>query len=243
MIPPLTEFQQIIHNLLIVYAESVLGRTSKTARDYTESMERYLPKEARFRFGIEFPETAYDVLDVNELQKVHDIIEENSEWKEYDRISHGSTFRSGLKCLIAMKQDEEFLRSHDMADTLFNPNVYKNVITDEKARLKEGKVYESHATRYERNPKMRMICINHYGCKCYVCGFDFSKHYGEHGYGFIEVHHRTPLSELKMEYITSPIEGLVPLCSNCHSMIHRTEVCMTVEELKEMWEKYNKKIR
>lgn len=237
----LNAYQKFVQNLLIEYATTVYvvkggGNASpKTAKDYCESMERYLPKEAKNRFGIDFPQTAYDVLDVNRLQQIHDIIDENPEWKEYDRISHGSTFRGGLKCLIALKNDIEFLKRKGAEQTMFNPVFYRSIYDGYTEDLREGKSYESHSIKYERNPRLRAMCINHYGCKCYVCGFDFKKHYGELGNNFIEVHHLTPLSELKEEHVTSPVDGMVPLCSNCHSMVHRTNPPIEVGKLKELY--------
>jgi 5-methylcytosine-specific restriction protein A len=35
------------------------------------------------------------------------------------------------------------------------------------------------------------------------------------------------------DYIINPILDLVPLCANCHSMIHRHDPPFTVEELSE----------
>ncbi|MGG0519652.1 HNH endonuclease [Priestia aryabhattai] len=66
---------------------------------------------------------------------------------------------------------------------------------------------------------------------CEVCGFDFVKMYGSLGEGFIEGHHKIPLSHLKVK-TESKVEDITLLCSNCHSMIHRKKDCLTVEELK-----------
>ena len=76
--------------------------------------------------------------------------------------------------------------------------------------------------------------MKYYGCKCSVCGFDFEKEYGELGRGFIEVHHIVPLSTIRDEYVVDPIRDLRPLCSNCHSMVHRREPVVSVEDLKNM---------
>lgn len=237
----LTDYQKLFHDLFIEYATQVYtvkggGHASKkTAKDYSESMERYLPKEARTQFGIDFPQTAYDILDINRLQQIHDLIEENPEWKDYDKVSHASTFRSGLKCLIALKSDMAFLNSKGISQTLLNPAFYSEVNKNFAEDLLEGKAFESHSVRYERNPHLRAMCINQYGCKCYVCGFDFKEHYGALGENFIEVHHLTPLSELKEEHVGSPINGMVPLCSNCHSMVHRTNPPVEIEELRKIY--------
>lgn len=85
----------------------------------------------------------------------------------------------------------------------------------------EGEIREMHLTTHERNPRLRELCINHYGAICQVCGFDFEKAYGAIGRNFIEVHHKWPISATEGEHEVDPINDLVPLCSNCHSMIHR----------------------
>jgi len=54
--------------------------------------------------------------------------------------------------------------------------------------------------------------------RCECCDFDFVEFYGEIGHGFIECHHKIPLS--KGERITE-IEDLALVCSNCHRMLHR----------------------
>ena len=48
----------------------------------------------------------------------------------------------------------------------------------------------------------------------------FNELYKGLGEDYIEVHHVVPVSKLGEGYRINPIEELVPLCSNCHSMIH-----------------------
>lgn len=90
-------------------------------------------------------------------------------------------------------------------------------------KLKEmsegGKIHTEYERRY-RNSALRRACIAEYGWVCQVCGFDFSKAYGELGEDFIEVHHLEPISTFEEEHQVDPLTQLVPLCSNCHSMIH-----------------------
>lgn len=86
---------------------------------------------------------------------------------------------------------------------------------------------------YERNGKARTECLDYFGYKCYVCGFDFEKVYGEIGKSFIHVHHKIPLGEIKSEYVLNPITDLIPVCPNCHAMIHRTEPALSVKALKQ----------
>lgn len=82
----------------------------------------------------------------------------------------------------------------------------------------------------------RLPCIAYHGALCKCCGFDFEKKYGEHGKGFIHVHHLRPLRTLGEDYRIDPVNELVPLCPNCHAMIHRGNEAkpLSVEELRAM---------
>ncbi|SJZ36281.1 HNH endonuclease [Pantoea eucalypti] len=97
----------------------------------------------------------------------------------------------------------------------------------------EGAKKQVTVNSYERDPKARQACIDHHGTSCGCCGFDFEKVYGEHGKGFIHVHHKTPLHEVGEEYEVNPITDLVPLCPNCHAMVHRGSKVLSVEKLQE----------
>lgn len=74
---------------------------------------------------------------------------------------------------------------------------------------------------YERNKDAREKCIKIHGYKCKACGFDFEKKYGDHGKGFIHVHHIIPLNMIGKRYKVNPEHDLIPLCPNCHAMVHR----------------------
>ena len=88
--------------------------------------------------------------------------------------------------------------------------------------------------RYERNPINRKLCLMLKGYKCSVCGFDFEQFYGAIGKNYIEVHHLIPVSSMGENYQVDPSQDLAPLCSNCHSMIHKKYPPYSVEELMEM---------
>ncbi len=101
----------------------------------------------------------------------------------------------------------------------------------EPEKLFEGAKAITYVNAYERNPKARKLCIDHYGTDCRVCGFDFEATYGDLGRGFIHVHHLIPLSEIGEEYIVNPIEDLRPVCPNCHAMLHRKKQVLSISEL------------
>ena len=67
---------------------------------------------------------------------------------------------------------------------------------------------------------------------CQVCDMDFKSKYGEVGEGFMHVHHKRPLAMLKANYTVNPLKDLVPVCPNCHAMLHRREPPFDVEQLR-----------
>jgi 5-methylcytosine-specific restriction protein A len=66
---------------------------------------------------------------------------------------------------------------------------------------------------------------------CEVCDFDFAARYGQRGDGFIECHHKLPLSSISPGATTRLVD-LALVCSNCHSMLHRGRPWPSVEELR-----------
>lgn len=105
---------------------------------------------------------------------------------------------------------------------------------EEETELYEGAYTTIKVNAYERNKVAREKCIEHYGAKCNICRFDFKKHYGSIGDGFIHVHHIIPLHKIDKEYKVDPIKDLIPVCPNCHAMLHVGESGVTVKELKEI---------
>ena len=114
----------------------------------------------------------------------------------------------------------------------------------------EGVEHQYNLTKKERNPELRQKCIEFYKQKwsghirCLCCGFDFGKAYENIGEGYIEIHHVNPHHTFEGKHMVDPLTDLIPLCSNCHSMIHRVKgagKCMTLKELKSLYKgkKYN----
>ena len=99
-------------------------------------------------------------------------------------------------------------------------------------KYSEGAKFSVTINAYERNPKARAACIAHHGHVCTVCGFDFSRVFGSLGEGFIHVHHVIPIGRIGKEYKIDPVADLMPVCPNCHAMIHRTEPPLIVEQLR-----------
>jgi 5-methylcytosine-specific restriction protein A len=108
----------------------------------------------------------------------------------------------------------------------------EEISTEDFSKYPEGAKRTITVNAYERNPQARKKCVEHYGTICSVCSFDFQKKYGKLGEGFIHVHHEVPISEIGVNYEIDPIKDLKPVCPNCHSMLHRGEQTLTINELK-----------
>lgn len=98
----------------------------------------------------------------------------------------------------------------------------------------EGIPQQVLVNKYERSVAAREECMAYYGCICQTCNLDFSKQYGDRGKGFIHVHHIVPLSAIGRGYDVNPIQDLIPVCPNCHAMLHRSEPPISIAELRKI---------
>lgn len=116
------------------------------------------------------------------------------------------------------------------SDNEINDHIPEEIVTPE--RYFEGASKGISVNSYERNREARKKCIEYHGYICAVCSFDFKKFYGEIGTDYIHVHHIVSLHAIKEAYEVNPVKDLIPVCPNCHAMIHRTQPVLTVEQLK-----------
>lgn len=113
------------------------------------------------------------------------------------------------------------------------PIVYEETAASEIQKGEfEGRKIVTPSTRHERSRNNRLACLAANGYRCKVCGINFEEKYGAIGAGFMEVHHKNPVSTMEQEQYVNPVKDLVPLCPNCHAMVHRKDPPFTVDELK-----------
>lgn len=115
----------------------------------------------------------------------------------------------------------------------------KTVYPDEvdiEIEYSEGKTKKVLVNSYERNPVARKKCIEHFGLNCQVCNFNFEEKFGDLGKDFIHVHHKIDISTIGNEYSVNPLTDLIPVCPNCHSMLHKRKPAYSISELKAMIE-------
>lgn len=110
-----------------------------------------------------------------------------------------------------------------------------NIFPDELPQqgvFTEGAATQVMVNRYERDRKARRAALAWHGHLCKVCGIDMMKVYGEIAKGFIHIHHLVPLSDIKENYSLDPKKDLIPVCPNCHAMLHQRNPPFSLEELR-----------
>ena len=166
--------------------------------------------------------------------------------KDSDKLSLSNLRQYGLKTapqsVVKLSGKKQLLAGYlndymDCSDELF-----PEIIDAEKEDVWEGASVPVRVNRYERSAYAREKCIEVHGYSCAVCGMDFSKTYGSLGAGFIHVHHIVPLNEIGENYKVNPATDLVPVCPNCHAMLHRSYKGrhLSVEELRGLITEYTR---
>ena len=97
--------------------------------------------------------------------------------------------------------------------------------------IEEGAESQVSTKSRQRSAKLRQLKIeqlksqNRGRLLCVVCGFDFGRAYGSRGRDYIEIHHLFPVHLMDVEgssvAVSKALASVVPLCSNCHRMVHR----------------------
>ena len=103
-------------------------------------------------------------------------------------------------------------------------------LPDAPARREDSGVYQGvenrqmvreHLTR-ERNRLLAESRKIRDKYRCQICRMSFEEVYGELGAEFAEAHHIIPLSRLRGK-VTTAIDDLITVCSNCHRMLHKMD--------------------
>ena len=163
-----------------------------------------------------------DIDDVDLLNRILVSIE-----SRYAYVTRDDKKSEGLKYYIGYLKSRESVK----CSTQHNKYGIKDVVEG----YEEGSLLDCHGSKYERNQKARKECLEYYGYTCRVCGFNFEKQYGSIGRNFIEVHHRIEISSYSGDkHKVDHIKDLIPVCSNCHSMLHRTCPALSIEELQSL---------
>ena len=96
----------------------------------------------------------------------------------------------------------------------------------------EGSVTKKLVSVRERSPRNRILALQIHGYECGTCELKPLDTYGEALGGILEVHHIEPLSSQGQPRAYNPELDLIPLCPNCHRMIHQINPPYTPSQLR-----------
>lgn len=237
------------HQQLVNYLMGKFEGDMQEVNVFVETAEEVLPFTLNEYFGTSYG-SIYDIQDENEIESLRKKIKAHTVLKNIDK-------REEPRYTEVLKWYRLFVKSlQKESSPILVPGEnlpYPTTVADNTAPLTphndadyapdtEGLEHQYNLTKKERNPELRRKCIEYYKnlwsgrIHCICCGFDFGKAYGDIGEGYIEIHHVNPHHTFEGVHMVDPTNDLIPLCSNCHSMIHRVEgqgECMTPEKLKE----------
>lgn len=103
---------------------------------------------------------------------------------------------------------------------------------DEEGAI-EGNSHMYLQTKIERSGANRERCIAIFGAKCQICNVILSDRYGDLADGFIHVHHIESIARGGPRWI-DPSKDLIPVCPNCHSMLHQQNPPLSPDDLREL---------
>lgn len=223
----LTEEQKLIHTEFRKYLRIEEAQKGNMLNTLINAAENNLPALIKQHIRSDFECIYNDIYSIEELLMISAKIKSD---EDILAEPYGYISSKAIEAYIRF-----YAQKHNIdLDAISNPDVSSIPQPDEEEEEKqrlEGRMTEAKVLRRQRNRQARQQCLEASGYKCYVCGFDFEKTYGEIGKGFLEVHHKRPISTYDEEH-EIPQSELVALCSNCHSMVHRRKEAIDVEELK-----------
>jgi len=165
----------------------------------------------------------------------------NKEWTPFNELasSEQESFEEWIRPFPKRRKNLE----EACFITIFGKGKFYPEEIEDDASIHEGVKSRITVNKYERSSIARNKCIEFHGYLCKICKFDFEKVYGEIGKKFIHVHHITPLHTINKSYKIDHENDLIPVCPNCHAMLHRKkrngEYPKDDKELKQMINKEN----
>lgn len=149
-----------------------------------------------------------------------------------DNLPKNETLESDLRSAVRLYTLLIARGGAESNDTVMLQGIDENI---EDISVVERRTYVRHM-KIERNSKAAALAKKTHGVRCQGCGIDFSWIYGDVGQGYIEAHHLRPLHTLEQgsSVRMDVAEDFAVLCSNCHSIVHRSKPMLTLDQLKRM---------
>lgn len=197
------------------------------ARIHSRIYKKNILNESHWESLLKICNTAYDATSNLEIifwnnEKLLTIKQLNNFFSEINQIE----IASGIFLI-----DDKNLLAKNITD-IVNLTELLTIRACENIKIEEGEEYLTLQKKYERSPLLRKIAIQEHGVNCNVCDFNFEAAYGTLGKGFIHIHHIERLADTGKKLI-DPRTDLVPVCPNCHAMLHTQTPPFMPAELKE----------
>ncbi len=142
-------------------------------------------------------------------------------------------WRDGVRLLSA--SDFAAISAHPIAPAPPPTAEVNHAVAEDFESEEEGRPQLRYVTTYERNPIYRRQALAIHGPRCAACDVNMGERYGPYAEGLIHVHHLQPVSTYDRPKQIDPARDLVPVCPNCHAVIHRRKTAtLSIPELRQM---------
>lgn len=156
-------------------------------------------------------------------------VEETAELSDFDRLFESimgiSNSPKAQSETIIVKEEPKQVDKKSKAPEEINPTSDNTVQKDE--------ALDRVSTQDNLLDRKKQECIDYYGAICDICGFDYGYTYGEAFEGFIDIHN-SQNDEDTITVDTDPIKDLIPVCHNCHGIIHSQVPPLSVEKMRSL---------
>jgi 5-methylcytosine-specific restriction protein A len=195
-----------------------LGEADPVSRSSVAAVAAALPKGIRPQFVI---------------NGVEHLLNDPTEWPAVWNSVQWSLLRGSLPGDTMSEQDWETVAA-DLVLPLLSMLVALLGVEELEAdkSADEGNSYEVCSLRYERKKINRDICLRIRGSRCLCCNRSMEEEYGSAAQDLIEVHHVTPVASMGSQYRVNPTTDLIPVCPNCHRVLHRSDPPIPPEQLR-----------
>lgn len=194
---------------------------------FNTAMKSYLKNK-----GFSQIKNILEIQDIHTLREIYNSFGNNYVYVGYERGNK----KDGLMYYILFLEQRENCKKQKVGSELDGFVYEEDDINDQ--RIEEGRLITTHYGRYERSQKAKKICLEHYGYVCHLCGINYCHKYGDQiGKSVIEVHHIDPIHGFHgKSHTIDPIKDLIPVCSNCHSILHSKskDIPYTLDEAKKL---------
>jgi len=109
--------------------------------------------------------------------------------------------------------------------------IKKEEIDFSEILIEEGALHLRQTKQRRRSMQLKTLAVRQFKAQhggkifCVPCSFNFARAYGKYGRDFIIIHHTSPIHAMEIGgarmKLREALKKVVPVCANCHSIIHR----------------------